>query len=271
LAVNLAAELTVRGHRVLLVDADPYGGAIAARLGLLDETPGFAAVCRLADQELLTRSEFDRIAQRADVNGHELFVLSGILRPDRWPELSAARVTAAIETCQRFCDVMIIDVGFNLESDEEISSDLFSPRRNTATLSAMAAATTLVTVADSDVVGLARFLRSSAEVAKLFPGARLLTVANKVRSSVAGFAPGTQVRQTLERFGGLVDIALVPHDDKAFDACSLRAAPLCLVAPKSAARRAIVELALKCAAPATRSVAAKTRGFRSRRSAQHPD
>ena len=40
LAVNLAAEIAAAGHSVALVDADPYGGAIAPALGLLDEAPG---------------------------------------------------------------------------------------------------------------------------------------------------------------------------------------------------------------------------------------
>ncbi|MBK5238344.1 MAG: hypothetical protein JJE28_04450, partial [Actinomycetales bacterium] len=160
-AINVAAELTLQGFNVLLVDADSHGGAVAPKLGLLDETPGFAAVCRLADQELLTRRELERLSPQVDISGTPLWVLTGILRADRWPELSASRIARVLEICRELFDVIIIDVGFNLERDEEISSDLFAPRRNAATLTVLGEADTILAIADSDVVGLARFLRAS--------------------------------------------------------------------------------------------------------------
>jgi hypothetical protein len=47
LAVGLAAELG-RGRRTILVDADPYGGAVAQQLGIVDEVSGLLAAVRLA-------------------------------------------------------------------------------------------------------------------------------------------------------------------------------------------------------------------------------
>ena len=41
-AVGLAAEIG-RRHRTLLVDADPYGGAVAQQLGVVDEVSGVLA------------------------------------------------------------------------------------------------------------------------------------------------------------------------------------------------------------------------------------
>jgi len=268
-AINVAAELSQEGLTVLLIDADSYGGTIAPKLGLLDETPGFAAVCRLADQELLTHHELQRLAQIVDIGGANrtpLWVLTGILRPDRWPELSAVRVARVLEFCRGKFDIIIIDVGFNVERDEEISSDLFAPRRNAATLTVLGEADTIVAVADSDVVGLARFLRASADVRELFVGTPIIATANRVRSAAAGLAPRAHIRQTLERFGGLTDIMVFPCDDRAFDACVLRSAPLCTVAPKSAVRIAIRELALRLAldcSPPSQAPSRGTRGFRS--------
>ena len=47
-AVAVAAELAARGRRTTLVDADPYGGAVAQQLGILDEVSGLLAAARLA-------------------------------------------------------------------------------------------------------------------------------------------------------------------------------------------------------------------------------
>ena len=52
-AVTLADELARLGSAALLVDADVYGGTVAAVLGLLDESPGLAAACRQAGGERL--------------------------------------------------------------------------------------------------------------------------------------------------------------------------------------------------------------------------
>ncbi|THG30705.1 ParA family protein [Naasia lichenicola] len=122
-ALSLAAELAARGERVALVDADSYGGTIAPSLGLLDEAPGFAAACRLAGADALDLAQLERIAQPYSVGSRIIPVLTGIGRPSRWTELSADRVTTALRRCRSWVDTVIVDVGFNLESDEEIVSE----------------------------------------------------------------------------------------------------------------------------------------------------
>ncbi|HWU23008.1 MAG TPA: hypothetical protein VN088_15840, partial [Nocardioides sp.] len=47
-AVGLAAQLARRGLSTVLIDADPYGGAVAQHLGVLDEVSGLLAAARLA-------------------------------------------------------------------------------------------------------------------------------------------------------------------------------------------------------------------------------
>ena len=47
-AVTFAAVLAARGRATVLVDADPYGGAVAQQLGVLDEVSGLLAAARLA-------------------------------------------------------------------------------------------------------------------------------------------------------------------------------------------------------------------------------
>jgi Flp pilus assembly CpaE family ATPase len=126
-------------------------------------------------------------------------------------------------------------------------------------------ADTVVAVSDSSVVGLARFLRASAELRELFPETPLIAVANRVRSRTAGISPRAQVRQTLERFGGLRDIVLLPHDDRSLDECELRAQSLCDVAPQSGIRHAIQEVTKRCLPMTTESPQSTSREKRESR------
>ncbi|TFD15489.1 hypothetical protein E3T26_06825 [Cryobacterium sp. TMT1-21] len=125
LAINIAAKIAAVGHTVVLADIDTYSGSVAPALGMLDEAPGFAAACRLAGTDSLTQSELERVAQRYNTPQGAFWVLTGIGRPSRWPELSAERVTRTIDELRRWVDYVVLDTGFSLESDEEISSDLY--------------------------------------------------------------------------------------------------------------------------------------------------
>jgi len=242
LAIQLAAELALLGGSIALVDADSYGGAVAPWLGLLDETPGFAAACRLAGNGALTRGEFDRVAQYVPTPRGALAVLTGIARPSRWPELTSERVAGVLDAVAGWFDHVVVDVGFNLEADEEIASDLFAPRRNAATLTVLEKATRVVAVGLADPLGLSRLLRGHAEVRAAAPRAAHTLVVNRVRSSVLGSGPERQIAGALERFGGVTPAALIPDDPRAFDAAMLAAAPLAAAAPRSPAREAIGEL-----------------------------
>jgi MinD-like ATPase involved in chromosome partitioning or flagellar assembly len=241
-AMGIAAELAACGHSVVLGDADTHAASIAPSLGLLDEAPGFAAACRLAAAGSLTIGELERVAQRYPSSHGSFRVLTGIGRPTRWPELSHDRVKATIDQCRAWVDFTVLDTGASLENDEEISSDLYAPRRNAATLTALKEADVVVAVASADPVGLSRFLRSHVDLVELAPDARVIVVANKLRATAIGLNPAGQVRQTLERFGGIESPVLITHDQSALDAALLSARTLAEAAPRSAARLALQQL-----------------------------
>ncbi|MDQ1555452.1 MAG: hypothetical protein QOI02_454 [Actinomycetota bacterium] len=241
-AIALAAELAAAGFSVALGDVDTYSGSIAPALGLLDEAPGFAAACRLAGADGLNRAELERIGQRYQSGHGSFWVLTGIGRPSRWPELSASRVTTTIAECRRWVDFTILDTGFSLENDEEISSDLFAPRRNAASITAVREADRVVAVGAADPVGLSRFLRAHVDLVETVATGRILVVMNKVRAAAIGLNPAGQVAQTLSRFGGIESAAMIPFDQQACDAALLSGRTLADVAPKSPARLAIREL-----------------------------
>ena len=239
LAIAIASEIAAAGFTVALGDVDTHSASVAPALGLMDEAPGFAAACRLAGADSLDRAELERIGQRHDAGDSSFWVLTGIGQPSRWPELSAERVLATIDECRRWVDYVVLDTASSLENDEEISSDMFAPRRNAATLTALREADHIVAVASADPVGLARFLRAHGDLADVAVTLEITVVANKVRSSAIGLGPSAQVTQTLSRFGGIDDPVLVPWDQQAMDAAVLSARTLAEVAPKSPARLAI--------------------------------
>ncbi|WP_173921942.1 regulator [Agromyces sp. Marseille-P2726] len=253
LAVNLAAEIAAAGHAVALVDADPYGGAVAPSLGLLDEAPGFASACRLAGGGALDRTELERIAQRYSAPRASFDVFTGLVGPSRWPELSHDRVTSALEAIRGWVEYVVVDTGFSLERDEELTSDQFAPRRNAATFAALAAADRVVAVGLADPVGLSRLLRGHGELVELVEAERIDVIVNRVRSAALGIDAHSQVRQTLRRFAGITDATLLPHDGRAADAAILTARTLRDVAPRSPLRSALRTYALDALLPAPES------------------
>lgn len=239
LAITIAAELAAEGYSVALADADSHSGAVAPSLGLLDEAPGFAAACRLASTDSLNNAELERISDRYSSPHGSFWVLTGIGRAHRWPELSGDRVAATLTACREWVDFTVVDTGFSLEQDEEISSDLLAPQRNAATITALREADQVVAVGAGDPVGLSRFLRAHVDLLEIVDAERVLAVVNRVRGSVIGANPSAQVEQTLRRFGGIVASTLVPHDQVALDSAILSGKTLTDVAPKSAPRIAL--------------------------------
>lgn len=238
-AITVAAELAAAGFTVALADADTHSGAVAPSLGMLDEAPGFAAACRLASTQSLTTAELERVSERYASPHGSFWVLTGIGRSHRWPELSAERVAATLGVCRSWVDYTVVDTGFSIENDEEISSDVRAPQRNAATITALREADRVVAVGAGDPVGLSRFLRAHVDLLDLVEAERVETVINRLRSSVIGANPSGQVEQTLLRFGGIVPSALVPHDQLALDAATLTGKTLTDVAARSAPRVAL--------------------------------
>ncbi|MCY7326095.1 MAG: regulator [Microbacteriaceae bacterium] len=239
IAIAVAAELAAAGASVALADVDTHSGSIAPALGLLDEAPGFAAACRLAGANSLSRAELERIGERY-LSGHGSFwVLTGIGRPSRWPELSGDRVAATLRECRNWVDYTVVDTGASLENDEEISSDLFAPRRNAATIAALREADDVIAVGSADPVGLSRFLRAHVDLVETLLTDRVTVVMNRVRPGAIGPNPAAQVAQALLRFGGISAPVIVPNDQPALDAAVLTGRSLRDISMRSPARVAI--------------------------------
>jgi len=250
LAAAMAYDLAQQ-EPVILVDVDTYGGAIAQTLGLLDEAPGIAALARASLHGTLTD---ETVARHALSVSPGLRVLSGITRPDRWPELSPSALEPVWELLRKHAAVTIIDCASPLESDEELQYDTRAPQRNGATLSALAAADVVVAIGSAEPVSLQRLVHGLAALEAVVPEATTprMVVVNRVRPSVAGVRPREAVADALLRYSGVRKVWTVGWDPRACDAAALAGQALGERAPRSAARKGMqaVALAARAMAPA---------------------
>lgn len=243
LAVNIAGELAADGTDVILVDADSYGASIAGVLGLLDESAGLAQACRLADQGVLDGAALARVAAPVATAVGTFRVLTGITRADRWTELRAPALAVVLERARQEADVVVVDTGFCLEADEELSFDTMAPRRNAATLRSLELADTVFAVGAADPVGVPRLVRGLADLEAAVPQASPVVVMNKVRASSVGRGPERQLRDAWHRYGPESPIqAFLPFDGDAADAALLGGSLLLECAPESELRHAIRNL-----------------------------
>jgi MinD-like ATPase involved in chromosome partitioning or flagellar assembly len=175
--------------------------------------------------------------------GGGLRVLPGISRPARWPELRTAALETVLDLGRSLAALTVIDCGFSLERDEDLMYDTAAPRRNGATLAALAAADIVVAVGSGDPVGVQRLVRGLSELAEVVPATRPHVVINKARRAAVGGNPAREVGAALSRYAGVMPAAYIPYDLAAYDAAIAAGRTLRDVSPGSAVRQALAELA----------------------------
>ncbi|MBQ1445143.1 MAG: P-loop NTPase [Renibacterium sp.] len=242
-AVNLAAEAAATGDSVLLIDADTYGPSVAATLGLLDESAGIAQACRYAEQGVLDPASLLKSSVELVVGGSTLRVLTGLSRADRWPELRSSALRQVLDRSREVFQTTVIDCGFALEADEELSFDTMAPRRNGSALLVLSEADQVIAVGAADSIGVPRLLRALDEVLSIVPAACLTVVLNKVRASAVGRRPEAALRRAWERFGPSLPIAhFLPWEPESADRALLAGQALREAAADSQLRRKIADI-----------------------------
>ena len=237
-AAGLAAELARRGVDTLLVDADPYGGAVAQVLGVLDEVSGLLAASRLAGTGQLP----DRLPEVVRALSPHLGLVSGLPRPDRWSEVRPGVLDSLLGAARRHGHV-VVDTGFCLEDDP--GAELAGRSgRNQLTLEALAAADAIVAVGSADPVGLTRLARGLAELRERDVHAPIHVVVNRVRPTL-----GWRERDIAEVVAGLGKVVhpaalhLLPDDRVAVDRALAEGRLLTEAAPDAPVVRALRRLA----------------------------
>lgn len=257
-AVSVAAELADRGLTTLLVDADPYGGAVAQHLGVLDEVSGLLAAARTANAG---RLDAPALAQLCRSVGDGMRVLTGLPRADRWVEVRPAAFDELLLQARHLVDRVVVDLGFSLEED----GDPFAaaPRRNGMTLDVLEQADELVVVGSADPVGLARLARGLVDVGERCAGLPTVVVVNRARPSL-GWAE-QDVRGMVEGFHRHARVRFVPEDRQTADR-ALMAGRSVVELGDSPLRRGVAAVVDSLAGTTTRgSVPRSGRALRSRR------
>lgn len=201
-AVGLAAGLARRGIPTLLLDIDPYGGAVAQHLGVTDEVSGLLAAARAGNAGLLEPSRLAGLLRRV---GPQLRVLTGLPRPDRWREVRPAAVEQLLEQAARLGAVVVVDAGPGLEPGEQGAVS-----RDALVTGVVAAADVVVAVGSADPVGLARAARALADLADVRPDGAAYVVVNRWRSGLGWSRE--QVEELVGRIAPAASLALLPED-----------------------------------------------------------
>jgi MinD-like ATPase involved in chromosome partitioning or flagellar assembly len=252
-ASAVAAELAARRRRTTLVDADPYGGAVAQQLGILDEVSGLLAAARLAGSGLL-EARFGSV-QRAV--GEHLTVVTGLPRPDRWVEVRSGAVEHLLEVAVAHGDV-VVDTGFSIEPDP-VGEFGARPARNQTTLAALGHADEVLVVGSADPVGLARLVRGLSDLREIVAGAPVRVVVNRMRPSL-GWSE-KDVAGMVEGFSPSAGLHFLPDDRPTVDRAMVGGRTLVEVG-ESPIGRAVASLVDALAPETTTDPARAVKGYR---------
>lgn len=245
IAANLAHELSTHGD-TLLVDADTWGAAQAITWGLEDEAPGMAAVARAALGGELTQAV---LARHAVELRPRLRLLTGLSRADRWAELAPAALDALWPLARASADVTVVDCGFGIADPDGLALAA-GPTREEATAGILAEADLVVVVGGAEPLAMQRLVHALADLATVAAAAETdrMVAVNRVRAAVAGDRPREAVADVLAKYAQVAQVATVPHDQQALDACAMLGRTLTECAPRSQASRAVRDLAQQVAA-----------------------
>jgi MinD-like ATPase involved in chromosome partitioning or flagellar assembly len=209
LATSVATVLARRALDTTLVDADPYGGAVAQHLGVLDEVSGLLVAARLTAEGALEVGA----ASYARTLGDHLTVVTGLPRGDRWREVRPGVVEHLLAVAAGRGPVLV-DTGFSLEDDP--SGDMLArPGRNHLTLGALDVADEVLVVGSADPVGLARLARGLVDLRDRVAGRPVHVVVNRMRPGL-GWSE-RDVTGMVEGFARLASVHFVPDDRLAAD------------------------------------------------------
>lgn len=215
IALSIASELTDSGKRVFLLDADTYAPCLDVLLGLNDHPAGLAAACRLVGQERFDHDQLARLSTQLTLGGGNLTVMTGLSSESRWPEVSAEKLDDLLMVASAEFDFIILDVASPISAG--LGSLSSSVDRNAVTRWALGYSDLVISICGSDPISIARYLAAMAQMSELKPKGQVLTLVNRLRTSVLGSSAKQQIVETLATLGQITVNGFIPDDPAAAD------------------------------------------------------
>lgn len=227
-AVNLADQASRQGRRSVVVDADTVSGMVASTLGLTEESSHLASLCRSQTDPVnrLGRHTVPQASIRENFH-----VVTGLTRPERWPEIRASVLEAVLKRLAKVYDVVIVDVSDRIDPDDDLADPFYD--RHCATRAALEAADIVLVLAAGEPIGLQRLVKLLGTPRAEAVREKMRLVITKVRSSAVGHPAETRIREVLDRFVRITPDFLLSDDRSTADAAMLAGHTLHEQNPKS--------------------------------------
>jgi MinD-like ATPase involved in chromosome partitioning or flagellar assembly len=237
LACSIATLLSESGNRVLLIDADMWAPSIDLVLGLNDHPAGLAAAFRLINQERFDLEQLRRLSVELRVGNTDLTIMTGLSSSKRWPEITTETLERLIDFAAPHFDFILIDVAAAMESD--LRSQFSAAERNAITRWVIRNSDKVISICGAEPVAIARHIDAASQMGELSPVGEVLTLVNRLRTSVLGMSAKQQIQETLSRMAQIQVSGFVPDDPASADAALKQSIPLVLAKRSSQARQAL--------------------------------
>jgi MinD-like ATPase involved in chromosome partitioning or flagellar assembly len=197
-AINIALELAAEKARVLLIDADTQGPAVANHFVLSEQPAGLAAALRIStqrrldlDQLLRLSFQFQKSTLRIMPGAQDLPVQS----------IDESAIGILLDTARSGFDYTVIDLG--------CISEITDPKQDLLTSNIVSLADRVILVCLADPIGILRLLSEESSISSLSSSPDLIM--NRVRNSVIASAR-REIGITLKRLSALEPKAYLPDD-----------------------------------------------------------
>lgn len=237
IALSIASELTEAGKEVFLLDADTYAPSLDLLLGLTDHPAGLAAACRLVTQQRFDFEQLVRLSSKLSIGRGSLTVMTGLSSEARWPEVSAQKLDDLLMVASEHFDYLVLDVASPLAAG--LNSNASSVDRNAVSRWAVGYSDIVIGVCGADPVSISRYLSAAILIAELRPKGELLTVVNRLRTSVLGASAKQQITESLAKLGQITVNGFIPDDPAAADLAIRDCLPISVGRRGSQARLAL--------------------------------
>jgi MinD-like ATPase involved in chromosome partitioning or flagellar assembly len=224
-ALNIALELAAEKARVLLIDADTKGPAVANHFLLSEQPAGLAAALRISTQNRFDIDQLERLSFQLQKSTLRIMPGSQEL-PSAAIDESA--IALLLETARTAFDYTVVDLGY-LSTSNASNQELL-----TSNIIGLADRTIVVSLADP--IGIFRLLSAEESITCLSALPDL--VMNRVRNSVIASAR-REIGITLQRLSSLEPKAYLPDDPIHIDQAVRTGVPATSLSRSGAFRQAL--------------------------------